>query len=159
MTETEWVVRIDPPVIRQPVRRHCWQVGCGVGVGLMAAGAVALGWYYLYECQRRPTVAQIQSLVDTSGPPNGASVEEVKGWLDAHGILNREESLSWREWNTPTAEDAGGPEVKQAERVVMGFFWDAYVDPVFKGDIFVFFYFDADGRLFKTVVKGWSRCG
>ena len=96
--------------------------------------------------------------MNSSGPPPGSSVAEVRDWLDVHGIQNDEISLSWRDWNTPTAGEAGGPAVQKAKRVWRGAYGDAYVDPIFKGDIYIFFYFDGNDRLCQTVVVGWSRC-
>ena len=158
MTEANRMARAELPAIRRPDRRRNLLIGCGLALALLTVGAVAFGWYYWFECQRRPNVPQVQALVDSSGPLPGSSVGEVTEWLNSHGIQNREESLSYREWNTWTAEEVGGPEVKDAQRVVIGFFLDAYVDPIFSSDIFIYFYFDAKGRLFKTIVKGWSRC-
>jgi hypothetical protein len=59
----------------------------------------------------------------------------VKDWLDAHSIPNGEQPLSWREWNTQSAEEVAGPEAAKVKTVVIGFIDDAYVDLILKGDI------------------------
>jgi hypothetical protein len=159
MREAERVARVRRPAIRSPIRQHYLPVGCGVALVLLIAGAAALYWFSWVQFQWRLTVDQIQSMVDASGPAPHSSVAEVENWLDAHGIPNGEVPLDWREWNTPPAAPVvwGGPEAKQAQRVVMGSIWDAFDDPLLIGDVFILFYFDGNGQLFKTVVKGWNR--
>jgi hypothetical protein len=126
-------------------------------VALAGFGATLGGCWYRWEfgC----TVHGTERMLDMEGPRFGSTREEVEAWLNFRRIRH--------EYSTNLGEVGDYP-AGQEPRVFCGLSPDDvggyvrsmipawWVNGVWDGEIWIYFFFDWDGRLLKYAVKGWE---
>jgi hypothetical protein len=128
-------------------------LGCSLALSLLILAAAGLLWW-----DEVSPVRGAENLLTESGPSGGTSREQVESWLDRQGIRHARYSSALDHGDYPAG--ASPFEFGGLANGVQGAYIVGKINaPHFYGwgsEVWVYFFFDSDGRLIQRIVKRWD---
>jgi|SRR5579871_8050 len=128
-------------------------LGCSLALCFLILIAAGILWW-----DEVGPIRGAEKFVTKSGPGDGASREEVESWLDRQGIRRARYSGAADGGDYPAVgspfQSGGLANGEQGEYIVGKI--DAPHFFGWKSQIWVYFFFDSDGRLIQRIIKRWD---
>src|SRR5260370_3434478 len=124
------------------------RIGCEMAILLVL---LTLGSFLAYELNKGWTPGKVERIA-TNDVPLGSTEKDAKEWLSSQGFTD---IGSGSAEGSRYFETRDGISVDGAIRVCYGDAPNPNVDLFCDGTVIVFFFFDADGRLFKVYGREW----